>query len=91
LLEHEDGTPANPPVPAFAKVPKCVVPKVVGRTLKKARARIVKVHCKVRTVRKKFSTLKKKGRVLSQRPKPGKRLKSGSKVNLTVGKGPKRR
>jgi hypothetical protein len=60
LLEHEDGTPANPPVPAFAQVPKCVVPKVVGRTLKKARARIVKVHCKVRKVRKKFSTLKKK-------------------------------
>jgi hypothetical protein len=76
---------------AFAKVPKCVVPKVVGRTLKKARARIVKAHCKVGKVRKRFSSLKKKGRVLSQRPKPGKRLKNGTKVNLTVGKGPKRR
>jgi beta-lactam-binding protein with PASTA domain len=76
---------------AFAKVPKCVVPKVVGLKLAKAKARIKKAHCRVGKVTKRFSTRKKKGRVLSQRPKPRKTLKSGAKVNLVVGKGPKRR
>jgi Divergent InlB B-repeat domain/PASTA domain len=75
----------------FAKVPKCVVPKVVGLKLAKARARIKKAHCRVGKVTKKFSTRKKKGRVLAQRPKPRKSLKSGAKVNLVVGKGSKRR
>jgi hypothetical protein len=66
---------------------KCVVPKVVGKTLKKARARIKKAHCRVGKITKKASTKKKKGRVLKQKPKPGKILKPNAKVNLTVGKG----
>jgi hypothetical protein len=66
---------------------KCVVPKVVGKTLKKARARIKKAHCRVGKIKRKASTKKKKGRVLKQKPKPGKILKPGAKVNLTVGKG----
>jgi uncharacterized repeat protein (TIGR02543 family) len=66
---------------------KCVVPKVVGKTLKKARARIKKAHCRVGKIKKKASTKKKKGRVLKQKPKPGKILKPGAKVNLTVGRG----
>jgi beta-lactam-binding protein with PASTA domain len=32
-----------------------------------------------------------KSHVLAQKPKPAKRLKQGAKVNLTVGKGPKRK
>jgi hypothetical protein len=76
---------------AFAKVPKCVVPKVVGLRLAKARARIRKAHCRVGKVTKRFSARKKKGRVLAQRPKPRRTLKSGAKVNLVVGKGPKKR
>jgi uncharacterized repeat protein (TIGR01451 family) len=74
----------------FAKNPKCKVPKVVGLTLAKAKAKIKKAHCRVGKIRKKLSSRKKKGRVLSQKPKPGKILASGSKVNLTVGKGPRR-
>jgi uncharacterized repeat protein (TIGR02543 family) len=66
---------------------KCVVPKVVGKKLKKARARIKKAHCKVGKIKKKASTKKKKGRVLKQKPKPGKILKPNAKVNLVVGKG----
>jgi hypothetical protein len=68
-------------------VPKCVVPKVVGKTLKKARARIKKAHCRVGKITKKASTKKKKGRVLKQKPKPGRILRPNAKVNLTVGKG----
>jgi uncharacterized repeat protein (TIGR01451 family) len=66
---------------------KCIVPKVVGKTLKKARARIKKAHCRVGKITKKASTKKRKGRVLKQKPKPGKRLKPNAKVNLIVGKG----
>ena len=73
----------------FAKKPKCKVPKVVGLTLAKAKSKIRRAHCGVGKIRKKFSSRKKKGHVLSQKPKPGKTLPAGAKVNLTVGKGPK--
>jgi uncharacterized repeat protein (TIGR01451 family) len=73
----------------FAKKPKCKVPKGVGLTLAKAKSRIRRAHCGVGKISKKFSSRKKKGRVLSQKPRPGKTLPAGSKVNLTVGKGPK--
>jgi beta-lactam-binding protein with PASTA domain len=68
-----------------------VVPRVVGLSLARAKARIRTRHCSVGRVKRKFSTLKKKGKVLAQSPKAGKNLKRGAKVNLVVGKGPKRR
>jgi uncharacterized repeat protein (TIGR01451 family) len=77
-------------VATFNKVIRCKVPKVVGLTLKKARARIVRAHCRVGKITKKFSTRKKKGKVLAQKPKPGRLLAAGARVNLIVGKGPRR-
>jgi beta-lactam-binding protein with PASTA domain len=68
---------------------KCVVPNVIGKLLPKAKVRIAQAHCRVGTVRRKPSTLKKKGRVLAQKPRAGTKLKNGARVNLTVGKGPK--
>ena len=68
-------------------VAKCVVPKLKGLTLKKARAKLKKAHCRAGKVTKKASTKKQQGRVLKQKPKPGKILKPNAKVNLTVGKG----
>ena len=73
----------------FAKKPKCHVPKVVGLKLARAKAKIRGAHCAVGKITKKFSSPRKRGRVLSQKPKPGKTLPAGSKVALTVGKGPK--
>jgi len=72
---------------SFAKVPKCKVPRVVGLTLKKARTTLLKAHCRLGKVKKKASSPKRNGRVLSQRPKPGKTLASGARVSVTVGKG----
>jgi beta-lactam-binding protein with PASTA domain len=69
---------------------KCVVPRVVGLTLPKAKTRIRHHHCSVGRVTRKFSTLKKKGRVLTQVPKAGRRLPRGARVRLVVGKGPRR-
>jgi beta-lactam-binding protein with PASTA domain len=63
---------------------------VVGLSLPRAKARIRSHHCSVGQVTKKFSTRKKSGKVLAQAPKAGKHLKRGAKVNLVVGKGPRR-
>jgi beta-lactam-binding protein with PASTA domain len=62
---------------------------VVGLKLAKAKARIRARHCRVGRITRKTSTLRKKGRVLSQSPKPGKVLNNGARVNLKVGKGPR--
>lgn len=66
----------------------CKVPKVTGHTLAAARRAIAKAHCKVGRVKKVHSTKKRRGKVVSERPGAGKKLRAGAKVNLTVGKGP---
>jgi hypothetical protein len=66
---------------------KCVVPKLLGLTLSKAKARITRAHCRVGKVTKKPSSARKKGKVLGQKPKPGKRLAPGARVSVTVGRG----
>jgi hypothetical protein len=66
---------------------KCIVPKVVGLTLAKAKTKIKKAHCRVGKITRKHSSKKKKGKVIKQSPRAHKHLKAGSKVNLTVGKG----
>ena len=81
--DHSLAVATLPPPPPVT----CVVPKVVGKPLPKAKARIVKAHCKVGKVTRKRSSVKKKGRVLAQSPKAGKELPKGAKVRLTVGKG----
>jgi beta-lactam-binding protein with PASTA domain len=62
---------------------------VVGLKLKKAKARIRRRHCRVGKITRKTSSLRKKGRVLAQRPRAGRTLRRGAKVNLKVGKGPR--
>ena len=74
----------------FAKVLTCKVPRLTGLTLKKARARLAKAHCRLGKVRKKASRPRKRGRVLSQKPRPGKQLPNGARVNVIVGNGPRR-
>jgi hypothetical protein len=69
--------------------PKCVVPKVKGKTLTAAKTAIKKAHCSVGKVTKKASAKVKKNHVISQKPSPGKRLAKGSKVSLVVSKGKK--
>lgn len=67
-----------------------MVPNVVGLKLAIARTKIVNHHCRVGAIARKRSSLQKKGKVLVQAPKAGKRLKNGAKVNLVVGKGPRK-
>jgi uncharacterized repeat protein (TIGR01451 family) len=72
----------------FSLPSRCVVPRVIGQTLAKARAKIVKAHCRVGKITRRASTSKKRGRVLAQRPRPGRHVSRGTRVNLTLGRGP---
>ena len=67
----------------------CSVPKVTGMTLPTAKRTIVRANCHVRTVRSAYSKTVKRGRVISQKPKPGAVLLKGGKVNLVVSRGRK--
>lgn len=64
----------------------CVVPKVVGKSLKAAKRAIKRAFCSVGRITRKTSNVAK-GHVVSQRPKHGRRLKQHGKVSLVVSKG----
>jgi len=63
------------------------VPHVVGLTLARAKTRIRKAHCVIGKITRKASSARKKNRVLAQSPRPGRKLASGGRVRLTVGRG----
>jgi uncharacterized delta-60 repeat protein len=65
----------------------CVVPKVKGKKLAAAKRRIKAAHCAVGKIKRAYSSKVRKGRVISQRPRPGKKLVARSKVRLKVSKG----
>ena len=67
------------------------MPNVVGKPLARARANIVKAHCRVGAIGSTTSTKKRKGMVVVQRPKPRTKLANGARIKLTIGKGPKAR
>lgn len=68
-----------------------MVPNVVGKTLAKAKAKLRTAHCRTGKVTRKASSARLKGKVVRQSPRRGKHLANGAKVNLTIGKGPRRR
>jgi hypothetical protein len=71
--------------------PSCRVPKVKGKKLTAAKAAIRNAHCSAGKITKAFSAKTKKGRIISQKPAPGTRHPAGTKIKLTVSKGPKPR
>lgn len=71
-----------------SSAPVCLVPKVKGKTLARAKSALTQAHCQAGKVTKKFSKVKK-GRVISQRPKPDTNLAADAKVNLVISKGKK--
>ena len=72
------------------QTPICKVPNVVGMTLARAKTKIRRAHCSIGKITRKASTARKRNHVLAQRPRPGRQLAAGAKVNLTVGKGRRR-
>jgi len=65
----------------------CVVPNLVGKTLPAAKAALKRASCTVGRVTRAASTREPKGHVVSQSPRPHKKLRPRGKVNLVVSKG----
>jgi hypothetical protein len=72
----------------FSRVP-CVVPKLKGKRLDAAKHALTSAHCRPGKITRAYSDAIKRGRVISQRPKPGKHSRAGARVNLLVSKGKK--
>jgi PASTA domain-containing protein/List-Bact-rpt repeat protein len=70
-------------------VKDCVVPQVKGKSLKAANRTIKGHDCSVGRIKRAFSQKVKKGRVISQKPKPHKLLQHGARVDLVVSRGKK--
>ena len=66
---------------------KCAVPKVVGKRLGAAKLALKSRHCRTGTVRQAYSKKVKKGIVISQSHRAGRKLPANTKVSLVVSKG----
>ena len=84
-----DGTRTNrvTPVVIPAGPTSCLVPGLKGKTLAAARNVFARTACSLGPIRRAFSTKIRKGRVVSQRPKPGAELPSGASVKIVVSRG----
>jgi hypothetical protein len=74
------GVVTPPPV-------KCRVPRLVGKSLGPARRSLRVAHCSVGRLSYVRSP-RARGKIVRQRPLPGRRLARGSPVNLVVSRGP---
>ena len=84
-IQHGDPPPPPPP-------PTCIVPKLAGRTLARAKAALAASNCKLGTVNKQKRRKGKGWRQLvvkSSNPQAGARL-TGGKVDLTLGPKPRK-
>jgi hypothetical protein len=84
------ATPVARTFAVSAARPTCKVPKVVGRTLAKARVLIVQRHCRLGKVARIYSRVRKAGVVIMQGKRAGRVLAVGTRIGLTVSRGPKR-
>jgi hypothetical protein len=62
----------------------CRVPRLLGNKLKPAKKRVRKAGCRVGRVKKLDGATAKTGRVVKQRPQPGKLLSPGTKINISL-------
>ena len=83
---HGTEAPVTPPPPPPPASSRCLVPRVVGKTLGRAATLILRGHCRVGRVTRRHSVRKKRGKVLAQSPRAGRSLEVGSRVNLVVGR-----
>jgi hypothetical protein len=70
--------------PVVVKPVRCVVPKLKGKTLRKAKRLLKHAHCRLGKVARKPSTKVKPGRVIKSRFKAGTRHRAGTRVRVTV-------
>jgi len=78
------------PTPRVTRTARCVVPNVRGKSLSRAKGQIRRAGCVTGSIRRAYSGSVRRGRVISQKPRAGSRLRRGAKVNLVLSKGRKR-
>jgi hypothetical protein len=79
-------TTATTTITATTAPRRCVVPKVFGLTLARARVALARAKCIVGKVSKRYSS-RRRGHVIEQHPKQGTRLANRVRVNLMISKG----
>jgi PASTA domain len=62
----------------------CVVPNVVGKTLRSAASAISHANCRLGRIKHSLSPRVKPGRVVAQSPRPGRRLRPRAPVSVVV-------
>ena len=65
----------------------CKVPKVKGRTLRRAKAALRRAHCGVGRVTRTRSSAVRRGRVIKSSPRAQTRHRAGTRVTLTISRG----
>jgi Zn-dependent metalloprotease len=78
--------PTRPPAPA-----RCVVPNVRGKTLAQARRMLTSRRCRLGRVSRAYSVRMGRGKIVRQSRRPGVRLPRGTRVNVVVSRGRRRR
>jgi PASTA domain-containing protein len=76
------------PDPPMAVSRKCKVPALKRKKAKAAKKSLRKRACKLGKVKRRPSKKVPKGKVISQKPKSGKQVKAGTKVNVVISSGP---
>jgi hypothetical protein len=86
-----DPSATPPPTPTLSPTPttrpvRCIVPKLVGKTLKRAKKALSAANCRLGRVTRKKKRGVKKGRVIAQSPLPYTIKREGSRVKIRVSK-----
>jgi serine protease AprX len=86
-------TPPSPPPPVRPPTPvvRCLVPNVKRKTVAHARRMLVARRCALGRVKRTYSGRVRKGWIISQSRRPGARLPRGTRVNVVVSRGARRR
>ncbi len=82
--------PAAPP-PRPPTVVRCVVPNVKGKTVRTARTTLTRRRCRLGRVTRAYSARVRTARIIRQSRRPGARLARGTRVNVVVSRGKRRR
>jgi PASTA domain len=86
------SAPSDVVLPAATPPPvrRCIVPRLKGKTAAAAQRAIRRSGCATGTIRRGYSGSVRRGRVISQTPRPGVRLRYRAKVNFVLSRGRRR-
>ena len=89
LFDLAPPPPVAPPPTVKPPPPRpvvCAVPRLIGSKLAAAKQRLIQAHCRTGAITTRPSRASLAGKVVSQRPAAGARLRAGSKVAVVLGK-----